>query len=236
MGKAVLSLLLMYAALANSQTSVPPESGRRGANPAWGSGPAKANPVGPRIATGTEIRATLDTPLSTRTAQPGDIFVATVTEPIRSAAGDTVIPAGSRLQGEVIESERGKTLRDLRGKDKLSLRFSSIQAPDGSSIPLGARLISLDHANDKASRSSELEIQSEKTGITIAKDTSVNAGQRTGTHSMFGRALKGLAVGTMDGGGYVLATNGKEVALPAQTRLTLRVDHDLLLFPHNDEP
>jgi hypothetical protein len=229
MAKAVLSLLVMYAALASSQISVRPESGRSGANPAWSSRPAKGNPAGLRIATGTEIRATLDTPLSTRTAQPGDVFVATVTEPIRSTDGDIVIPAGSRLRGEVSESDRGKTLRGVRSKDKLSLHFSNIQMPDGGPIPLSARLISLDHADDKASRSSQLEIESGKPRTTIANDSRVSAGQRTVTHSTFGRALKGLAVGTTEGGGYVLAINGKEITVPAQTRLTLRLDHDLSL-------
>jgi Bacterial conjugation TrbI-like protein len=185
-----------------------------------------ANFGGHKIAAGTEIKATLDTPLSTKTAKSGDVFMATVTEPIRSANGDIVVPAGSRLQGEVNESEPVKTLPELRGKGKLRLHFSSIHMPDGSSIPLSARLISL-HAKNNASASSEAEVQSRRTGTTIAKDIGMGAGNGTISGSTFGGALNGLALETIDGRGYVLSTNGKEVELPAQTGFTLQVDDDL---------
>jgi hypothetical protein len=42
----------------------------------------------------------------------------------------------------------------------------------------------------------------------------------------FGPPLKGLAVGNLAGGGYVLATKGKQVNLPAECGLRLRVDRN----------
>jgi hypothetical protein len=39
--------------------------------------------------------------------------------------------------------------------------------------------------------------------------------------------MKGLLIGAAAGGGYVLATEGKEVNLPAETGLKLRLDQNL---------
>jgi hypothetical protein len=41
---------------------------------------------------------------------------------------------------------------------------------------------------------------------------------------VFGGPLKGLAIGMLSGGGYVLSTKGKEVHLPAQTGMVIRLD------------
>src|SRR5256714_7170892 len=62
------------------------------------------------VSAGTEIRATLDTPLSTKTSKPGDRFTATINQPVQGNSGSVVIPSGSRVEGEVGESEEAKTL------------------------------------------------------------------------------------------------------------------------------
>jgi hypothetical protein len=56
----------------------------------------------------------------------------------------------------------------------------------------------------------------------IAKD---NTG--SGPGASFGTPLKGLAIGTLAGGGYVLSTKGKEVNLPAQTGMVIRLDQPI---------
>src|SRR5689334_960543 len=42
----------------------------------------------------TEMHATLDTPLSTKTSKPGDRFTATVQNPVRGSNGEVIIPTG----------------------------------------------------------------------------------------------------------------------------------------------
>jgi hypothetical protein len=79
----------------------------------------------------------------------------------------------------------------------------------------------------KTSAGSEGEVQSGNTGKRTAKDVGIGAGVGTVAGLIFGSALKGLAIGALAGGGYVLATNGKDVELPAQTGMVLRLDHNL---------
>src|SRR5689334_22964327 len=100
-----------------------------------------------QLASGTEIRATLDTPLSGKTSKPGDRFTATVAVPARGSVGTVVLPNGSRLEGEVAEPDEIKTVAALRGKGALSLRFRDLVLPNGQTLTLTATLISVNSTN-----------------------------------------------------------------------------------------
>jgi len=182
---------------------------------------------GGEVPASTELRATLDTPLSTKTSKVGDTFTGTLAQPVRGSNGQVAIPAGSKIHGEVTESEEGKTVAVLRGKGKLNMHFRDIQLPDGSTVPLSATLVSVNSTKGKANTGSEGEVQSGNTAKRTVKDVGIGAGIGTVAGLIFGSALKGLAIGALAGGGYVLATNGKNVELPAQTGLVLRLDHNL---------
>ena len=160
---------------------------------------------------GSEIRATLDTPLSTKTSRVGDRFTATVSAPVRGAIGNVIIPEGSKLNGQVSDSDNEKLADAIKDMGHLDLRFTDIQLPNGTDIPIDATLISVH--NTKATG---------KESATRAPAIGTNAG----IMGAFGPPLKGLAVGNLAGGGYVLATRGKQVNLPAECGLRLRVDRN----------
>jgi hypothetical protein len=67
-------------------------------------------------------------------------------------------------------------------------------------------------------------VQSGARGKDAVKDVGIGAGIGTVAGLIFGGPLKGLAIGALAGGGYVLATKGKEVNLPAQTGMVIRLD------------
>jgi hypothetical protein len=164
--------------------------------------------------------------LSSKTSKPGDRFTATVSDPVRGGNGAVVIPTGSRIEGEVAESEEGKTLPALRGKGKLSLRFRDVLLPNGQTLPMTATLVSVNSTNGKGTKRADEEgqVESGTQGKDVAKDVGIGAGIGTVAGLIFGGPLKGLAVGALAGGGYVLATKGKDVELPAQTGLVIRLD------------
>lgn len=184
-----------------------------------------AIPGGP-IATGTEIRAVLDTPLSTRTARQGDRFTATVSQTVRGSDGSEAIPAGARIEGEVVDAEEGKGVSAAHGRGKLSLRFNDIALPGGQSVPFTATLISVHTTNGREAKSSddESETFSGARRRDMVKNTGTEAGIGPLTGLIFGTPLRGLAVGTLSGGGYVLSVKGKDVDLPAQTGMVIRLD------------
>jgi hypothetical protein len=186
---------------------------------------------GQQLPAGTEIRATLDTPLSTKTSRVGDRFTATISQPIPGNSGGIAIPAGSKIHGEVVQAEEGKTLPALRGRGRLNLRFRDVTYPNGETAPLTATLVSVNETKGEggstAKTSEEGEVTSGTKGSTAAKDIGIGAGAGTVAGLVFGSALRGLAIGAIAGGGYVLAEKGKDVNLPAESGLVLRLDQPL---------
>lgn len=177
----------------------------------------------------TEVHAVLDTPLSTRTSKPGDRFTATVTDPVRGSNGAVMVPAGARLEGEVAEGEQLKAVQALRDKTELSLRFRDVVLPTGQAVPLSATLVSVNKTNGKTAKHAEEanQVQAGREGRDVAAGVGTAANGNAGPALVFGSPLKGLAVGALSGGGYVLATKAKQVNLPAQTGLVIRLDQPL---------
>jgi hypothetical protein len=184
-----------------------------------------SNYGGQQVPAGTEIRATLDTPLSTKTSHVGDQFTATVAQPIPGSNG-TAIPAGTKIHGEVAAAEEGKALPQVRGKGRLNLRFRDMTLPNGTSAPLTATLVSVNETKGGTAgkTTQEGEIESGTKASTAAKDVGIGAGVGTLAGLVLGHPLRGLAIGAAAGGGYVLATKGKDVNLPAESGLVLRLD------------
>jgi hypothetical protein len=174
-----------------------------------------------------QITATLDQALSTKNSQVGDSFTATVSQPVRGSGGVVLIPAGSKINGKVSESEQGKTLPSIRGRGHLNVRFVDITFPEHVSSPLTATLVSVHPKGGNGKAGEEGEVTSGTSGKNTAKDVGIGAGVGTLAGVIFGSALKGLAIGAIAGGGYVLATDGKDVELPAQTEITVRLDQNL---------
>ncbi len=160
---------------------------------------------------GTEIRAILDTPLSTKTSRVGDRFTATVSAPVRGAIGNVIIPEGSKLNGQVSDSDNERLADAIKDMGHLNLRFTDIQLPNGADVPIEATLIS---------------VHNMKPTVRGENRPTPGIGSNAGVMGAFGPPLKGLAVGNLAGGGYVLATNGKQVNLPAECGLRLRVDRN----------
>lgn len=171
-----------------------------------------------RVDAGTELHATLDTPLSTRTSKPGDRFTASLTDLVRANDGAVVIPSGSHIEGEVAEAEESKAMAALREKGALSLRFRNLVLPNGQTLPFTATLVSVHDTRGKNSKRANAEGQMQSGSR--AQDAGISAG----TGLVFGGPLKGLAIGALAGGGYVLSTKGKDVQLPAQTGMVIRLD------------
>src|SRR5262249_15631329 len=100
------------------QTTMPPDTTPSGTPASSASDQATQNnqsaatsqpASGGDVASSTELRATLDTPLSTKTSKVGDTFTSTLVETVHGLSGQVAIPAGSKIHGEVTEAEEGKT-------------------------------------------------------------------------------------------------------------------------------
>jgi hypothetical protein len=180
-----------------------------------------AQSSGPRyLHAGTDIRAALDTPLSSKTSKVGDRFTATIEAPVKDSSGNIAIPVGSKLNGQIGEAVDTKLEGAIKDMGHIDLRFTDIQLPDGTDVPISVALISVH--NNRADIS--------KMGTTRQSQPGSSAiGANTGEVTTLGRPIKGVAVGNLAGGGYVLATTSKQVGLPAESVLRLRIDRNTTL-------
>jgi hypothetical protein len=169
-----------------------------------------------QVVVNTEMHAVLETPLSTRTSQPGDRFIGTIADPVRAGNGLIAIPAGSRVEGEVVEGVIDA--HALHGKGVLNLRFRDIVLPNGQMLPLAAVLVSVNNTSESGVKSEEPD-----------EELSPDEGPASGV--IFGSPLKGLAVGQLGGGGYVLAKKSRTVDLPARTGVVIRLVQPLSVNP-----
>ncbi|HYG98790.1 MAG TPA: fibronectin type III domain-containing protein [Terriglobales bacterium] len=187
------------------------------------------------VPAGTEFSASLDGPLSSKTSKPGDEFTASITQPIRAQNGTVALPSGTRLRGQVSNVEQGKILASVRGKARMDLRFTEVVLPNGTVLPVTATLLGVGQKTG-ASTGQEGEVTDKTQGKEVAKDVGIGAGLGTVAGLIFGSALKGLAIGAIAGGGYVLATQGRDVQIPADSQLNIRLDHQLSVPPPSARP
>jgi len=196
-------------------TQAPPPSGRTATHPAQAQNNPASNAVPGQISAGTTIRASLDTPLSTKTSRVGDRFTATVKAPVVDSRGNLIVPAGSKLNGQITEPPDEKLASAIKGMGHLNLRFTNLQLPNGSDVPINATLLSV-HKPQLPQGPADGNSQTGSKAI----------GSNTALTRAFGPPIKGVAVGNLSGGGYILSTSGKQVELPADCGLRLRIDRE----------
>lgn len=163
------------------------------------------------VPVGTELDIRLQSSLDSDTAQLEDRFYATTVAPLYS--GDEIlIPAGSRIRG--IVSDVDEATRTDR-TSSLTLTFDQITVR-GRSYPANLTLT-------EALEAGGLEEEAGRIGV--------GAGVGGVIGGILG-GLKGALAGILIGaGGTVVATEGKNVELPAGTVLRVRFDSPLTIRP-----
>ncbi len=85
---------------------------------------------------GMVVSAMLQSSISSEVARPGDIIEAQINQPI--ILGDSQIPAGSTVIGQVSDATNGKM---LGRSGSLQVRFNRLRTPDGQEVPVTAHLM-----------------------------------------------------------------------------------------------
>jgi len=170
---------------------------------------------GGMIQAGTRLVATLDSPIGTDVSRVGDPFYATLQTPILDERGYTVIPAGARLMGRVVD------LRETRGGDPavVSLQVEAISTGAGSR-PFPARIV---------------ETEVESTGRHVS-GKAIGGGAAGGAilGAILGGgsgALKGAAVGAGAGTLISLGTSKTGARLPSGTTLAIETTQAMPIQP-----
>jgi hypothetical protein len=152
----------------------------------------------------------LETALSSATSVPGDRVVARIVQ-ATDDSGALVLPGGSYLEGRVLDA---RSSGRVKGKARLEVAFDHI-------VVRGQR-----HAIETSGLRIEADDSHKRDAAMVAGGAAAGAilGAVTG-----GSAKKGAVIGGAAGGGAVLATKGKEVALPAGSPASVRVTQERVI-------
>ena len=186
-----------------------------------------------QVLQGTQIHLQLLNTISSASARDGDPFIAVVTEPV-SLGTDLLLPAGTRVHGNVTTVNHARRFAMFRGQAYVNLNFRSIEI-DSRLIPVQMSIISVDqpsgHSNGKERNDVRIvegqvvEQKQDIKGDVIAGTIGTGGGTLVG--AIFSHAARGFGIGLAGSAAYIVARKGKEVSLPAQTGLLVRIDNTI---------
>lgn len=188
-----------------------------------------------KVEKGTEIRLKLQSDLSTKTAKAGDRFTATVLQPIY-VDNQLVIPAGTTVNGMVGAVVGTRHFALFHGQAAMSLNLRNIQAA-GRDIPIQMTIVRIEKPFEQYEGRKRGDVKIDEGQVIEAKADikgSVLTGAGiTGAGGVIGAIIThvgaGFAIGAIGGGAYVLTRKGKDVDLPKDTGLLVRLDSPLML-------
>ena len=166
------------------------DSSGQGSNQSWGSPPNSDAPsfLQGRVAVleaGTHFQAKIRNTIDSGSTQPGEAVEATLSEPIYSGSVQ-VIPAGSKVQGEVTNVISARRFH-FGANGKVDIKFTQIETPDGRRFPLSA---SVD--------SNKIRLDGGTTAGRVGKGV-MTAGIGAGSGAVLGTALGAIVGGTAGG-------------------------------------
>jgi hypothetical protein len=187
------------------------------------------------VTQGTEIRLKLQNGLTTASTQAGDKFTATVVQDV-FVNNQLVIPAGTTVNGMVSAVVGTRHFALFHGQAAMSLSIRNIQA-DGRDIPVQMSIIHIEKPFQRYQGRKRGDVKVDEGQVIeerpdIKGDVLIGLGATGGVGiigAIITHAGPGFAIGAIGGGGYVLFRKGKDVDLPRETGLLVRLDSPLML-------
>lgn len=220
MYSALLAWAVSVAACHNASSNPPAESGAdtpaAASDAARSSGP-KAAPAASKPAAvvpivvpeNTTIRVALIDSIATDRNQSGDTFEASLAEPVM-VGGKVAVDKGVRVRGRITSIEDSGR---VKGRAHIAMVLTEIEG-SGGSVAIATSSFSAEAQPDR------------KRDATMA---AIGAGAGAVVGGLIG-GKKGAVIGGAGGGtGAVLATKGKELRYPSETRLSFKLREPLTI-------
>jgi len=203
----------------------PPAAAARPPQPAQASNSGPAERIS--VPAGTRFAVVLENGISTRGAKPGDSLYFRTSFPI-TQNNRIVVPVGSYLRGEIVESKRPGR---IKGRGEFRMRLNTLILPNGYTVDLNAAPRSADSGGRET-----MDSEGKTTGGggkgkdvgTVATTTATGAGIGAIAGGAKG-AWIGAGIGGLAGLGAILLTRGPEAELPRGSTLDVVLEHELAL-------
>ncbi len=205
----------------------PPAAQLAPASPASDPAP-KGAPERYVVPSGTRLPLILHNAVTTRNAKPGDpVYLETLFPVVVDSR--ILIPAGSYVQGEILEARRpGK----VKGTGEIRVRLNSMILPNGYAVDFNAIPTNAGTGgNESTDSEGKIHGDTDKGGdvATVAKSTGIGAA----IGAIAGQGAKGAGIGAGVGAAVglaaVLLTRGPELELPRGTTVDVVLDRTVYL-------
>jgi hypothetical protein len=179
------------------------------------------------VPAGTRFGVVLENGISTRSAKAGDSLYFRTSFPI-TQNNRIVVPVGSYLRGELLESKRPGR---IKGRGEFRMKLDTLILPNGYTVDLNAAPRSADSGGKET-----MDPEGKMTGPggkgkdvgTVATTTVTGAGIGAIAGGAKGAGI-GAGIGGLAGLGAVLLTRGPEAELPRGSTLDIVLEHELAL-------
>jgi hypothetical protein len=182
---------------------------------------------------GMQLRLTLLNTISTAASRDGDPFVAVVAEPVY-LGNQLLVPAGTRVNGIIGTVEKARHFSVFRGQAYVNLTFRSIEI-DSRLIPVQMSIIAIEQPRGQSDGKRRKDVNVEEGQVVQEKHDikgdlvggAIGTGGGTLIGAVFSHAIGGLGIGLAGSAAYIVERKGKEVELPAQTGMIVRMDNTI---------
>jgi hypothetical protein len=182
---------------------------------------------------GMQVHLTLLNTISTAASRDGDPFVAVVAEPVY-LGNQLLVPAGTRVNGIIGTVEKARHFSVFRGQAYMNLTFRSIEI-DSRLIPIQMSIIAIEQPHGQAEGKRRKDVKVEEGQVVQEKHDikgdlvggAIGTGGGTLIGAAFSHVIAGLGIGLAGSAAYIVERKGKEVVLPAQTGMLVRMDNTI---------
>ena len=198
-------------------------------------GAAPVSPAAPnhRVMQGTQVHLTLLSGINSAVAKDGDPFVAVLAEPV-FLGNQMLLPAGTRVNGMIGTVEKARRFSLFRGQAYLNLTFRSIEI-DSRLIPVQMSIIAIEQPHGQADGKRRKDVKIEEGQVVQEKHdvkgdvlgATIGTGGGTLVGAVFSHAVRGFGFGLAGSAAYIAVRKGKELELPAQTGMLIRMDNTI---------
>jgi hypothetical protein len=184
-----------------------------------------------QVIQGTQVHLTLLSGISSAVSKDGDPFVAVVAEPVYLGT-QLLLPAGTRVNGIIGTVEKARHFSIFRGQAYMNLTFRSIEV-DSRLIPVQMSIITIEQPRGQSEGKRRKDVKVEEGQVVQEKHdvkgdivgATIGTGGGTLVGAVFSHVVRGFGFGLAGSAVYIVARKGKDLDLPAQTGLLIRMDN-----------
>src|SRR6267154_2720401 len=186
-----------------------------------------------QVIQGTQVHLTLLSGISSAVAKDGDPFVAIVADPVYLGS-QLLLPTGTRVNGIIGTVEKARCFSIFRGQAYMNLTFRSIEV-DSRLIPVQMSLITIEQPRGQAGGTRRKDVKIEEGQVVQEKHdikgdivgAAMGTGGGTLIGAVFSHVARGFGFGLAGSAVYIVARKGKDLELPAQTGMLIRMDNTI---------